>query len=380
MECDRHARGTDAPAAGGPRPGDAGEAPGLVGPPPEGPASSTPADGRPPAALPDGLSPAARELYVRVTRGDRTRPVDEPALRELRSWRLVTADPARPGAPVPHDPGAAVRRRVDEGLSELASRAAALAALSEVADALAPHFERAAWRSGSGSEFLAEPGQAAARIAEAAGRADTELLTACPPEPGRPGHPWAVRGGSLDAAARGLPVRVLYRDGDREHPAAHAHAAALTARGGQVRTLAAPFQSCVVVDRRQAFIPDLVGSSPAHAAWHVADRALVAFIAEGFEDAWRRSDIWDAPCRRPAEDALTRRQREILADTAAGVDQRITARRLGIGLRTLTKELSALRARWGVPTLAALAYQWALSADRRPDADGPSTAPAARPD
>ncbi|MEU6487462.1 hypothetical protein [Streptomyces sp. NPDC046887] len=318
---------------------------------------------------PAGLSPAARELYARVTRGEPASPGDEPALAELGSWHLVTAGPRLPGAPVAHDPATAVRRRLDEGLRELSARAAGLAALSEVAEALAPHFARTAWRSGSGSEFLAEPGQVAARVAEVAAGAETELLTAAP---AGPGDPWAVHGPGTRAAERGLVVRALYRDGDREAPATRGHAAALTARGGRVRTLAAPFQGCLVVDRRQAFIPDLVGASPACTAWQVADRALVAFIAEGFEDAWRRADVWDGDGGRPPERAgLTRRQREILSDTAAGVDQRITARRLGIGLRTLTKELGVLRARWGVPTLAALAYQWALSAERRPDgADG----------
>ncbi|MEU6060834.1 hypothetical protein [Streptomyces sp. NPDC047097] len=327
---------------------------------------------------PAGLSPAARELYARVTRGEPTGPGDEPALAELGSWHLVASGPRLPGAPVAHDPVAAVRRRLDEGLRELSARAAGLAALSEVADALAPHFARTAWRSGSGSEFLAEPGRVAARVAEVAAGAETELLTAAPAGTGELGDPWAVRGPGTGAAGRGVAVRALYRDGDREAPATRAHAAALTARGGRVRTLAAPFQGCLVVDRRQAFIPDLVGSSPAYTAWHVADRALVAFIAEGFEDAWRRADVWDGDGGRPNERAgLTRRQREILSDTAAGVDQRITARRLGIGLRTLTKELGVLRARWGVPTLAALAYQWALSAERRPDGGAEEGVPAA---
>ncbi|ORT56770.1 hypothetical protein [Streptomyces sp. CB03238] len=317
----------------------------------------------------DSLSAAAKALYAGITRGEPVGAADDAALRELLAWRLVAVDPDRPEAPIALDPQEAGRRRLDEGLRELAARAAGMAAVPDVADELALHFERAKWRSGSGSEFLAEPEQVGARIGEAAGQAETELLIA---------HPLGPRGTDVMAAAlardaralaRGVSVRTLYRDGERDDPATRDRVTGLTAKGAQFRTLAAPFQSCVVVDRRQAFIPDhVVNSSPTHAAWHVMDRALVAFIAEGFEDAWRRADIWYGDARRAVPDGgtgLTHRQREILIDTAAGIDQRITARRLSIGLRTLTKELGVLRARWGAPTLAALSYQWALSAERR---------------
>ncbi|MFF8831011.1 TrmB family transcriptional regulator sugar-binding domain-containing protein [Streptomyces sp. NPDC015131] len=321
-----------------------------------------------------GLSAAAMTLYARITRGDGTGPEDVAALRELLAWRLVAVDPDRPGAPIALDPQEAGRRRLDEELGELAARAAGVAAVPAVADELALHFERAKWRSGSGSEFLAEPEQVGARIGEAVDRAEHELLTAGPFGPRGADALAAARARDARALARRVGVRTLYRDGERDDPATRETVTWLTARGARFRTLAAPFQSCVIVDRRQAFIPDhVVNSSPTHAAWHVMDRALVAFIAEGFENAWRRADAWHGDPRRAAPGGgagLTRRQREILTDTAAGIDQRITARRLNIGLRTLTKELGVLRARWGAPTLAALAYQWALSAERlRPPGD-----------
>ncbi|GGU39031.1 hypothetical protein [Streptomyces lavendofoliae] len=327
----------------------------------------------------DGLSAAAKALYAGITRGEPLGPADGPALRELLAWRLVTVDPDRPGAPIALDPQEAGRRRLDEGLRELAAGAARMAAVPDVADELALHFERAKWRSGAGSEFLAEPEQVGARIGEAVGGAETELLTAQPLGPRGADALEAADAREARALARGVSVRTLYRDGERDDPATRDRVTRLTARGARFRTLAGSFQSCVVVDRRQAFIPDhVVNSSPTHAAWHVMDRALVAFIAEGFEDAWRRADIWHGDPRRAAPAGgvgLTHRQREILIDTAAGIDQRITARRLNIGLRTLTKELGVLRARWGAPTLAALAYQWALSAERHRMTDGATGRP-----
>ncbi|MEE1757409.1 TrmB family transcriptional regulator sugar-binding domain-containing protein [Streptomyces sp. SP18CS02] len=324
-----------------------------------------------PACRKRELSADATALYARVTRGERVGPEDGPALRELLAWRLVTVDPDLPDLPIALDPQEAGRRRLDDELREMAARAARMAAIPDVTDELSLHFERAKWRSGSGSEFLAEPEQVNARVGEAISQAETELLTAQPCGPRTREHLDAAVGRDARALARGASLRTLYRDGARDDPSTREWATVMTARGAQFRTLAAPFQRCVVVDRRQAFISDhVVEGSPKHAAWHVMDRALVAFIAESFEDAWRRADIWHGDPRRavPAEGAgLTRRQREILIDTAAGIDQRITARRLSIGLRTLTKELGVLRARWGVSTLAALSYQWALSAERLTD-------------
>ncbi|MFG3496651.1 TrmB family transcriptional regulator sugar-binding domain-containing protein [Streptomyces sp. NPDC047886] len=326
-----------------------------------------------PASRREELSAPARELYARVTRGERVAPDDAPALRELLDWRLVTVDPDQPELPVALDPQEAGRRRLDDELRAMAARAARMAAIPDLSDELSLHFERAKWRSGSGSEFLAEPEQVNARIGEAISQAETEVLTArtAAPRTRELRDDATVR--DSRALARGVSVRTLYADGVRDDPVSRAWAAEMTARGTQFRTLIAPFQRCVVVDRRQAFISDhVVGSSPSHAAWHVMDRAVVAYIAEGFEDAWRRAEIWHGDPRRAvaAGGRLTRRQREILIDTAAGVDQRITARRLNIGLRTLTKELGVLRARWGVSTLAALAYQWALSPERRQPVEG----------
>ncbi|MET9803210.1 hypothetical protein [Streptomyces sp. NPDC006368] len=314
------------------------------------------------------LSAAARSLYARVTRGEPVGDADADALRELVAWRLVIVDPDRPRSPIALDPQEAGRRRLDDELRAMADRAARMAAIPDLADELGVHFERAKWRSGSSSEFLAEPEQVDARIGEAISRAETELLTARPRGPRSPELIASTMAREAHALARGVTVRTLCHDSQRDDPATRAWVTTMTAKGSRFRTLAAPFQQCVVVDRRQAFIPDhIVNSSPSHAAWHVVDRALVAFIAEGFADAWRRADIWHGDPLPAAEGGtgLTRRQREILIDTAAGIDQRITARRLRIGLRTLSKELGDLRARWGVTTLAALSYQWALSAERQ---------------
>ncbi|MFV2120627.1 TrmB family transcriptional regulator sugar-binding domain-containing protein [Streptomyces sp. Act-28] len=320
------------------------------------------------------LSGAARALYARITRGEPVGPEDTGTLDELVEWRLVIVDPDRSSSPVALDPQEAGRRRLDDELRDMAARAARIAAIPGLSDELGLHFERAKWRSGSGSEFLAGREQVTARIGEAVDHAESEVLTALPGGLACEEVLGEVTDRDSRALARGVRLRTLFGDGVRDDAAAREWATVMSARGTRFRTLLAPFQRCVVVDRRQAFISDhVVGGDPERTAWHVLDRAFVAFVAEGFEEAWRRADAWYGDPRRAVSadgaGGLTDRQREILIDTAAGVDQRITARRLNIGLRTLTKELAWLRARWGATTLAALAYQWALSPERRRTVD-----------
>jgi hypothetical protein len=146
------------------------------------------------------------------------------------------------------------------------------------------------------------------------------------------------------------------------------------------------------VDRRIAFIRDHIGGndSPDHAAWQVVDRPMVAFVAAVFDEFWRRASPWvgeAAVTGLPGGTGTrtTRLQRAILRDTAAGIQQDITHKRLGISLRRLQRELADLKEQWHAPTLAALTYLWATSPERLIDDGEPAavqgedveTAPAA---
>jgi DNA-binding NarL/FixJ family response regulator len=169
----------------------------------------------------------------------------------------------------------------------------------------------------------------------------------------------------------------------RDDATTRGYASKMTRKGAQFRTLPSPFRRMVIIDRRQAFISEyMVPDAAPHAARHVKDRGIVAFIVEVFEDAWRRADVWEGEgrLREPAAKDLrsgvrtNRRQREILRDTALGIPQNRTAKRLGVSLRTLTKELGELRELWGVTSLPELTYRWALSPDRLIDDDRDDTA------
>lgn len=241
-----------------------------------------------------------------------------------------------------------------------------------LADDLTLHFEQSGWRSRRGAEYLSEPGVVNARIGDALGAAQEELLTA---QPGGPRNRELLQiavDRDSKALERGVSVRTLYLDSVRDDAVTREWATTMTGLGAHFRTLVRPFQRCVIVDRKQAFISNyFVKDAPAHAAWHVMDRAMVAWIAEVYEESWRRAEVWHGQARTAVEGSAgtrtTRVQREILRDMAGGVEQRITAQRIGMSLRKLTDEIGQLRTLWGVSTLAELTYRWALSPDRLVD-------------
>jgi sugar-specific transcriptional regulator TrmB len=314
------------------------------------------------------LSPEARELYGRIARREEVTDADSQVVEELRSRHLVGVDPGQPDLLVALDPQEAGRRYLHAGLQDLAARAARMADIPDAVDELVVHYERARCRSGAGSEFLADAREVNAQIEVALSRATCELLTAQPGgDRSRKLLDIAVDRDSR-ALAAGVSVRTLYRDTVRDDPVTREWATVMTRKGAQFRTMAAPFRTCIIIDRREAFISDHVADRvPAHSAWHVMDRAMVGFVAEVFEDSWRRADIWNGDPRTLDPSTQTRttpHQREILRDTAAGIEQRVTANRLGISVRKLSGEIGKLREMWGVATLAELTYQWALSPER----------------
>ena len=313
------------------------------------------------------LSDAARDLYARIARGEHAEEADSGPLEELFSRQLVAADTDVPGRLTVMDPHEAERLYLQAGMRDLVERAAHLASIPGAADELAAHFERAQRRTADGCEYLAEPGIVNARIGVALAQAQCELLTAQPGGPRTKELLDIALERDTDALKRGVSVRTLYRDSVRDDAVTRVWATLMTQKGAQFRTLASPFQRCIIVDRRQAFISDYAPGSNPNSAWHVRGQAMVAFIVAVFEDSWRRADTWTGDPRTvdvSAGTRTTRLQREILRDTAAGIEQRATAKRLGISVRKLSTEIGKLREMWAVQTLPELTYQWALSPER----------------
>lgn len=321
---------------------------------------------------PKDLSLEARALYGRITRGEPARPSDSVALAELREWRLVAEDPDHPGVPVALDPRDIAQRQLMAEARYLALRATRMAGIPDMADELALHWERAKGAAGAACEFLSDPATVNARIQVAVARAESEI---CAAQPGGPRTrdllDMAVERDSL-ALERGVTMRTLYLDTVRDDDVTREWATVMTGKGYQFRTLGSPFQRCIVIDGREAFIEDYTDpDAPAHAAWHVRDRALVGFIAATFHETWRRAAPWTGQARTAglgigvgSGPRTTRRQRELLRDLCDGISQESTAKRLGWSHRAVVREFAKLRSLFGARSQGQLAFEWALSPER----------------
>jgi DNA-binding CsgD family transcriptional regulator len=273
---------------------------------------------------------------------------------------------------------------------EAAQRVAVLRALPRMTEQLAGPYQRGQWRAGDGSEYLDDPVVVNARLDDVVGSAEWEILSA---QPGGPRTESQLsRSLERDTAAldRGVVKRTLYRATVRDTAVTAEYVRAMTARA-EYRTLVEPFERCIVVDRKTAFISNyLVEGAPEHSAWQITDRAVVGYIVAEFEAKWRRADPWHGELRGHARNAdefptsggvrTTRRQREVLRDILEGRAQQATATRLGISLRTLAGEIAELKDLFDATSLPELTYKWALSPDRTADDNAPAGNPAGAED
>lgn len=321
------------------------------------------------------LSANAVHAFGLIARGEMVPPEYAVAVAELAGLGFVAAGEGPGNRPVALPPHEVARRRMDALLTEAAARVAHLSALPQMTEQLAGEFARAQWTAGSGSEYIDDPAVVNARLDDLVGSAEREILAA---QPGGPRDEVQLkRSLARDTAAleRGVSKRTLYRAVARGNTVTAEYVRSMSARA-EYRTLVAPFERCIVIDRRAAFVSNHLVDGPEHAAWLITDPAMVAYICAEYEAKWRLADPWHGELRgRTAVDTVsgpgaprtTRRQREILRDLAAGTAQQSAADRLGISVRTLKGEIAELKNLFDAVSVPALVYKWALSPDRMVD-------------
>jgi hypothetical protein len=349
------------------------------------------------------LPAEAVHLYKAIARQDWP-AVDEAvqlnpqARAELEAWGLVEWGQERGGRPVVRDPQPALRDLMQRELAEAQARVKRLSSLPDLADQLGAQYRAVQLRAGGSSEYLSSPDVVNVRIRDVVAGARREILAAQPAGPRKPELlDMAVErdGAALD---RGVALRTIYRDTVRDHPVTANYAQAMSTRAAgrraEYRTLVGSFVRMIIVDREQAFVPDLiVEGSPEHAAWHVKDPAVVAVLAEVFESKWLLGDTWHGelrPRRGQMVDTVTgagmagtatsKRQREAMRLLVSGMTQAAVARRIGVSKRVLEKDIDALKGLSGAGTLMQLAYWWGQCPDRLIDDSAPDASAAGAED
>lgn len=339
------------------------------------------------------LSAHALRLYGAIARQewelvDILQAANPDARQELLSWELISDE----DRPICRDPQQALRTMVSRELEEARRRIDLVATMPDLSRDLIREFRQVQLRAGGSSVYLDDPEMVNARLQDVIGDARREILCAQPAGPRKP----EVLKGALerDAAAldRGVAFRTIYRDTVRDHPVTADYAQAMSTRTAgrraEYRTLVSSFVRMVIVDREQAFIPNLiVEGAPEHAAWHVQDPAVVAILAEVFESKWRLGDTWHGELRpRTGQvDAVSgasavgtptsKRQREIMRCLVSGMTQAAVARRIGVSKRVLERDIDKLKGIAGADTPMQLAYWWAHCPDRLIDEGATDAAP-----
>ena len=300
--------------------------------------------------------------YQSIAAGEHPDPCQ--ATDRLSALGLVERRP-HDGAWVAHDPRAVAHGLMGTALAELqqvVSRIREIPAL----EALAADYDPHRMYGGPASEFLPTRDEMNGRIGDVSATATSSVLTA---QPGAPADrdPRVVALGAqrtVDTLDAGAEVRSLYTSAAVSHGQTAAYVEQIIEAGAQVRTMSGAFPRMMIVDGRHLFVSNyVVAGADNDAGWHVTDRGCVAWAEQVFGVLWDRAARWTVA--DPGIVIVTSgQQRQILVELEAGYTKRQAAKRLGLGERRVTAELSALRASLGMQTLYQVMIWWATSPDR----------------
>ncbi|MEU0175339.1 LuxR C-terminal-related transcriptional regulator [Streptomyces massasporeus] len=173
----------------------------------------------------------------------------------------------------------------------------------------------------------------------------TECLSFFPDGPRLGGTPGG--GTALEAAAlkRGVVTRTVYQECVHNDAAASRHIATLVAAGGEARTVPSLPLPLVIVDRESALVP-IAPEDLEQGALELRSPGIIASLRSLFESVWKDGLPWDEEDQGDAQ-GLSRRERELLHLLATGWTDQAISRSLGLGLRTVRRDVSGLMARLG---------------------------------
>ena len=152
---------------------------------------------------------------------------------------------------------------------------------------------------------------------------------------------------------RGAKMHTLYQHSARRSSVTHKYVAAVTARGGEVRTLDEFFNRMIIVDRRVAVIPNQEDLSVAVA---IRESSVIAYLVDVFERSWERA--------RPFTNKETSLMKDIAAEQRAmtmrmlieGHSDPVSAKRLGVSPRTYAGYVADLKIEYDAETRFQLGY------------------------
>jgi DNA-binding CsgD family transcriptional regulator/sugar-specific transcriptional regulator TrmB len=267
------------------------------------------------------------------------------ALDHLADLDLIRASRDNPGTLLALDPETALHQALARQEHELAQRqhelaerkAATAQALAQLAS-LNPAVE--------GDTRLIGLDAVQTRIEHLARETRSELRSvtpgpALPPETLELARP-------LDAALlqRGVTIQVLYQSSVRNNPATLAYAEWLTEHGAQVRTAPLLPPRLLIYDRQSALVP-IDPTDTTAGALYTREPGMIASLTALFEHAWNTAIPLGTGPATDHRTGLTPTERTLLTLLAGGITDETAAKRLGVSLRTVRRQMAALMERLG---------------------------------
>ncbi|PWK72069.1 regulatory LuxR family protein [Streptomyces sp. CG 926] len=233
-------------------------------------------------------------------------------------------------------------RRQEEDLirrqQELArSKAAAAQAVSEFAE-LRPN------TAVDGAERLVGMDAIQSRLEELAHGLTRECLAILPGGALSEASLEASRPLDRRALGRGIEMRSVYQDSARNDRMTLAYARWLTEEGGQVRTSPLLPPRLLIFDRTVAVVPIDPANSRLGALCTSAP-GIVASLLTLFEQTWGSAVPLGADRPRPTDSRPSAGEVELLKLLASGMTDEAAGHRLGVSLRTVRRQMSALMER-----------------------------------
>jgi DNA-binding CsgD family transcriptional regulator/sugar-specific transcriptional regulator TrmB len=145
------------------------------------------------------------------------------------------------------------------------------------------------------------------------------------------------------AAARGVSVKALFHDSVRSDPAALRFARRAGASGAEVRTAPIPPLPLIICDREAALIP--AGRDRREAALCIREPAIVAALGAVFDSSWDAATPLSTRTAPDEHSGLSARDKALLRLLAAGLTDEAAAKRLGVSLRTVRRQMRAVMAK-----------------------------------
>ncbi|MEU6539933.1 LuxR C-terminal-related transcriptional regulator [Streptomyces sp. NPDC047000] len=301
-----------------------------------------------------GLSPIAEAVYTALVSESHSRPGEltaptgltegeiAKALDELTELSLVR--PSRESAesvravsfPVAltillRSQEAELARQVEELTSKRAAVAEAAATLNLVHD---------------GTERLIGIDAIETRLEILAQEAEDECLAVLPGGAQSQASLDASRPLDEEALRRGISLLNLYEATMRHDEATRSYAEWLIGRGAQVRTATVLPPRMLIFDRKVAVIPIDPADSRA-GALITREPGVVATLASTYQQAWSCAVPYTADQHPRWRNDLTEAQHRLLSLLAQGMTDEAAAKRLGLGLRTVRRQMSAIMERLG---------------------------------